>query len=249
MVIGLLTLAALAAFFIAGRVNNTEAQMALAQVPNSKWSRVLYSHKLKNVEETKWAGHPFERAVLYNSEWKTIGNKDVKFTSSGFHAPSYAMPRSRLLDVNFNEKVKVRISGIFEGELTNPDWKNCSKWGCRYFSEFAIYMRDESGNSKGMRLLGTRENIVRGNTRNKFKFTELVVENTGSEIVVSDSSGFSLAYSLDFKYVTAQGHKEPFRGTDYGELNPKQKWFLQINCHQNGEGYCRLDIKDIQVIK
>ena len=204
-----------------------------------------------NVQQFTWAGHNFETGVLSTSQYKTDGNKDVEFTDNGFYAPSYSLPRSKLLDVNMNQKIKVRISGTFEGKMESPN-TDCTGYCITtekyHFSEFGIYMIDESGNRQGMRVLGTRHNIIQGNTRNEYNFTELTVEKTGEEIIVTDSTGFKISYSKDFNYVTTDAGKELNRGGDYGKLNQDQKWFLGINCHVNGEGNCRLNITEIQVI-
>ena len=232
-----------ASFFVDG-------EEQVAQI--TKWGRLFYGQKLINVQKVTWGGRVFERSVLSTRQYKTDGNKDIKFTDSGFYAPSYSMPRSKLLDINMNKKVKVKISGVLEGEMKSSN-EHCTG-RCitteRYnFSEFSIYLRDENGNSQGMRNLGTRDNVTRGNTRSKYKFTELTVENTGEEIIVTDSSGFKISYSPDFKYITSHGQTEENHGGNYGKLNPNQKWFLVINCHVNGEGYCKLDVKDIQVVR
>lgn len=229
-----------------------DAPLVAAQVPVARWQRLLYSSKLKNVEQVTWAGHRFERAVLNTNQYKTSGNKAVTFTDSGWHAPSYSMPRSRMLDVNLNQKVRVKVTGTFEGESTSSN-ENCTgrcitteKY---HFSEFAIYVGDESGNRQGVMNLGTRDNVIRGNSRRTYTFTSLTVENTGNEIMLTDSNGFTLSYTPDFKYVTAHGTKEENRGGHYGTLNKNQKWFLGINCHVNTDGYCKLHITDIRVTK
>ncbi len=120
-----------------------------------------------------------------------------------------------MIDVNLNQKAKVKIIGTFEGEVKNLN-KDCTgrcitteKYN---FSEFAIYIIDESGNAQGIMNLGTRGNVICGNTRDKHAFTALTVENTGQEMVITDSRGFKLAYSLDFKYIAANGIKEENRG-------------------------------------
>lgn len=215
------------------------------------------SKSIQNLHQVTWAGHEFEVAYLDTSQYQTTGNKDIKFTDSGWYAPSYSLPRSRLLDANLNQKAKVRITADFEGEMKSTN-EGCTGYCItteRYhFSEFGIYMIDESGNRQGMRVLGTRHNIVQGNNKDKYKFTELTVENNGDEIIVTDSTGFEIRYSRDFYYVTTKdGGKEKNQGrftySPSGTLNTNQKWFLGINCHVNGEGYCKLDVKEIQVIE
>ena len=205
---------------------------------------------LGSLHKTNLAGHEFELAYLNTQQYKTTGNKDIAFTKSGWYAPSYSMPRSKLLDVNLNQKIKLKITADFEGEMKSSN-VDCTEYCItteRYhFSEFGIYIIDEDGNRQGIRVLGTRHNIAQGNSREKYKFTQLIVENTGEEIVITDSTGYTLAYSKDFKYITTEAGKELNRGGDYGKLNPDQKLMLGINCHVNGEGYCKLTIKEIQI--
>ncbi|TSC84096.1 MAG: hypothetical protein G01um101417_365 [Parcubacteria group bacterium Gr01-1014_17] len=204
--------------------------------------------KVVNVQKRTWGGYVFETGVLKTRQYRTDGNKTIQFTDTGWYAPSFSMPRSKLLDVNLNQKNKVRIIGTFEGKMESPNTDctgHCMTTERYHFSEFAIYLIDENGHKQGMRVLGTRNNVTRGNNRSKYKFTELAVENTGKEIIVIDNTGDSLAYSMNFKQVTAEGSTEPNRGGNYGTLNPNQKWVLGINCHVNGEGYCKLDIRDV----
>lgn len=204
--------------------------------------------RVVNIQKRTWAGHEFETGILKTLQYKTSGNSAVQFTDTGWYAPSFSMPRSKLLDVNLNQKNKVRIIGTFEGKLESQDANctgRCITTERYHFSEFSMYLIDENGNAQGMRNLGTRDNVIRGNTRSKYAFTSLTVENTGDEIIVLDSSGFKIAYSPDFKYVSAHGKREAHRGGSYGKLNKNQKWFLGINCHVNGDGYCKLDIKNV----
>jgi len=205
---------------------------------------------LGNLHKTNLAGHEFELAYLNTQQYKTTGNKDISFTKSGWYAPSYSMPRSKLLDVDLSQKVKLKITADFEGEMksTNEDCTGyCITTEKYHFSEFAIYIIDGDGDRVGMRVLGTRHNIIQGNKQDKYKFTELVVENTGEEIVITDSTGYTLSYSKDFEYVTTEAGKELNRDGNYGKLNPDQRLMLGINCHVNGEGYCKLQIKEIQI--
>ncbi|MBI3535306.1 MAG: hypothetical protein HY072_07455, partial [Deltaproteobacteria bacterium] len=116
--------------------------------------------RVVNIKKLTWAGHEFETGVLSTGQYKTDGNKDVKFTESGFYAPSYALPRSKLMDVNLNEKVKVKIAGTFEGQMDSPN-TDCTGFCMTkekyHFSEFGIYLIDESGNRQGIGGVGTRE--------------------------------------------------------------------------------------------
>lgn len=217
------------------------------------------SAKNANIHQKEIAGHPFELAYLDTTQYQTTGNKDIKFSDNGWYAPSYSMPRSKLLDVNLNQKIKLKVIGNFEGYLENMSTvnKDCGEninwYGAKcltteayHFSEFATYLIDEDGNKRALRILGTRQNIIRGNSRERYNFSDLTVENIGEEIVITDNTGFKISYSKDFKYVTTDGGREENRGSNYGELNLNQKWMLGINCHVNGEGYCKLEIKDIQ---
>ncbi|MDP3661513.1 MAG: hypothetical protein Q8R17_01515 [bacterium] len=205
--------------------------------------------KVVNVKKRIWAGHEFETGILKTGQYKTDGNTAIQFSDSGWYAPSYSLPRSTLLDVNLNQKNKVRVSAIFEGEMKskNTDCTDrCITTESYHFSEFGIYLVDESGHRQGMRVLGTRHNIVQGNSRTAYKFTELTLENTGTDIILTDSTGFVISYSADLKYVSSPGGvREENKGGSYGVLNPREKWRLGINCHVNGEGYCKLNIKEV----
>lgn len=215
------------------------------------------SGKNANVQKLTWAGHEFETAYLDTSQYKTTGNKDIKFTDNGWYAPSYSLPRSKLLDVNLNQKVKLKMTADFTGEMksTNEDCTGgCITTEKYHFSEFGIYLLDEEGGKIGMRVLGTRHNIIQGNNKTSYKFTGLTFENTGDEIILTDSTGFEIRYTPDFKYVTTKDSgKEENKGrytySQSGTLNRDKKWMLGINCHVNGEGFCKLDIKDIQVTR
>lgn len=210
-----------------------------------------YIQILKDAHKVNWAGHEFEVAYLDNYQYKHSGNRNIKFIENGWYAPSYSLPRSKLLDVNLNQKIKIKIKADFEGEMksTNENCiNNCILTGDYQFIESGIYMIDESGNKQGMRLLGTRENIVQGNIRDKYHFTELTIENTGDEIIVTDDTGFKISYSRDFKSVsTGSGKEQNTGGGYYKTLNPNQKWVLGINCHVNAEGYCKLKVNEIIV--
>jgi len=220
------------------------------------------SAKIVDKKEVSWAGHKFEIGKLSTTQYQITGNSSIQFTNNGWYAPSFSMPRSRLLDVNLNEKVKVKVIADFEGHLKNMDTvnKDCGdniNWygaKCKtteeyQFSEFAIYIIDEDGDKQGIRVLGTRQNIEQGNTREKYKFSEFTIENTGEEIKFVDSTGFKFSYSKDLKYITTEGGTEENKGGVYGTVNLDQKWMLGINCHVNGEGDCKLEIKNIQVMK
>lgn len=208
--------------------------------------------KVENLHKVRWAGHEFQVGYLNTLQYQTTGNKDIKFTSNGWYAPSYSLPRSTLLDVDISQKVKLKITADFEGEMksTNTDCTGyCITTESYHFSEFGIYIVDESGNRQGMRVLGTRHNIVQGNNKEKYHFTGLTLENTGDEIIVTDSTGYTFSYSRDLKYITTSAGRELNTGGSYGKVNLDQKWMLGINCHVNGEGYCKLNVKEIQISK
>ena len=218
--------------------------------------------KWVDVKQVTWAGHKFEIGKLSTEQYETSGNDSIQFTDSGWYAPSFSMPRSKLLDVNLNEKVKLKITADFEGQLKNMDTVNkdcgeninwygakCKTTEAYHFSEFAIYIIDEDGDRQGIRVLGTRQNIEQGNTREKYKFSEFTIENTGEEIKFTDSTGFKFSYSKDLKYITTEAGTEENKGGVYGTVNLDQKWILGINCHVNGEGDCRLGVKEIQIVK
>lgn len=210
--------------------------------------------KVENSHEVTWAGHVFEVGQLRTSQYKSDGV--VEFTDDGFKAGSYSMPRTKLLDVNLNQKIKVKIKADFQGRLdssTANSNENCVGFCItteRYhFSEFAIYAIDEDGNKQGLRTLGTRPNPIQGNSRKDFAFTELTIENTGERIIATDNTGFKVSYTADLNYAIGEGGKDIYVGADYGEMNQNQKWVLGINSHVNGEGYTRLKIKEIRIIK
>lgn len=218
--------------------------------------------KWVDVKQVTWAGHKFEVGKLSTQQYETSGNDSIQFTDSGWYAPSFSMPRSKLLDINLNEKVKLKITADFEGSLKNMDIVNkdcgeninwygakCKTTEAYHFSEFGIYIIDEDGNRQGIRILGTRQNIEQGNSREKYKFTEFTIENTGEEIKFVDSTGFKFSYSKDLKYITTEAGTEENKSGDYGIVNPNQKWILGINCHVNGEGFCQLNIEEIQVLQ
>ncbi len=206
---------------------------------------------LDNVHKVNWAGHEFEVAYLDTLQYKTTGNKNIEFTEKGWHAPSYSMPRSRLLDVNLNEKVKVTIKANFEGEMTssNEDCTDFCMTTERYhFSEFPIYIGDEDWHRKPMKIFGTRESPDEGNVRNTYNFpVEFTVENNNTNIIFSDNSGFKRTFSKDLKYILHESGEIVSARASYGEVNTDQKYFLVINCHVNAEGYCKLNIKEIIV--
>lgn len=217
-------------------------------------SGIFRRPRVENSHEVTWAGHVFEVGQLRTPQYKSDGV--VEFTGDGFKAGSYSMPRTKLLDVNLNQKIKVKIKADFEGRLddsianSNEDCLGfCITTERYHFSEIAIYAIDEDGNKQGLRVLGTRLNITRGNSRKDFAFTELTIENTGERIIVTDNTGFKVSLTKDLNYAIGEDGKDIYVGADYGEMNQDQKWVLGINSHVNGEGFSRLKIKEIQVVK
>lgn len=215
---------------------------------------IFIKPKVENPHEVTWAGHLFEVGQLRTSQYKSDGT--VEFTDDGFEAESYAMPRTKLLDINLNQKIKVKIKADFEGGLDDSISNSnkecvgfCITTEQYHFTEFGIYAIDEDGNKQGLRVFGTRQNITEGNSRKDFAFSELTIENTGERIIVTDNTGFKVSFTKDLNYAAGEGGKDIYVGADYGEMDQNQKWVLGINSHVNGEGYTKLKIKEIQVIK
>ena len=207
--------------------------------------------KATSTSQVTWAGHLFEIARLSTLQYDTSGNKDIKFTENGFAAPSFSLPRSKLLDVNMNQKIKIKVIGNFEGQLENMDTvnKDCNEkinWhGAKcltteeyHFSEICIYLVDSKETKYGVRCLGTRDSITRGNIREHFNFDWFTLENTGQGIIFNDSSGFKLDLTND----TQTEHK-------LTDLDKNDEWRLRINSHVNGIGYSKLEISEIQIMK
>ena len=182
-----------------------------------------------------WAGHEF-KVIKYN---------DVEFTNDGYMVGSNSHAKSKLIDVNVNRKIKIRVIADIEGKLeSGEENKNCVTPECirghsYNFAEFAIYFADQSRifeNRYGIATLGTRHRIVAGNDRDEFNFTEFTIENTGDSIIFSDNSGET--FTLDKNTQTEHSLEK---------LNKDETWNLHINSHVNGEGFTRIKIKDIVV--
>ncbi len=201
----------------------------------------LSPDRMTDVRKVTWAGHRFETADLRSIQYRSGG--PIEWTANGFIAGSSTMPRTKLLDVDFNQKVKVTVFANMEGELTS-DNRHCTSPSCVIDSEYnfvelPIYFVDNDETKYGMRLFGTRTGgIIFGNARNKFKYTWFSVENTGKNIILEDSGGGHSV--IDDSVVSA------FKLSD---LNPKDPWQLRINADVNGEGYAKLEIKEIRVEK
>lgn len=208
------------------------------------------SNKPVDVRRVTWAGHLFEIGKLSTSQYDNSGNDGIQFTDNGFSAPSFSLPRSKLLDVNMNKKIKIKVSGNFEGKLDNIDTvnKDCGEetnwYGAKcltteayHFSEICIYLVDSKEAKYGIRCLGTRDSIIKGNIRETFKFKWFTVENTGKGIIFEDSSGFKLDLTQD---LTTE-HK-------LSSLDKNDEWRLRINSHVNGVGYSKLEISEIKIL-
>lgn len=201
------------------------------------------SQNFENLHQVTWAGHEFEVAKLKSPYYKSDGT--VEWIDNGFIAHDFSMPRSKLLDVNMNQKRKIKVIANMEGRLDSnvPD---CASEAClnehEYpFSEFAIYFvdsRDDYEIKYGIALLGTRDRIATGHTRDEFKFGWFTVENTGKEIIFEDSSGRKFVFDEN----TPTEHK-------LSDLNQSDEWRLRINSHVNGMGYTKLEISEIQVLQ
>ena len=200
----------------------------------------LSPDRMTDIRQTTWAGHRFETADLRSIQYRSGG--PIEWTNSGFWAGSSTMPRTKLLDIDFNQKIKVTIIGDMEGELKSNN-EHCTIPSCIVdsdydFVEIPIYLVDDKDTKYGMRLFGTRFNLVEGNIRSKFKFSWFSVENTGKSIVIEDSGGTRIV--LDDS--TVSSHK-------LSNLNPNVPWRLRITADVNGEGYAKLEIKEIRVRK
>lgn len=205
------------------------------------WGNI--SNKSENIRQVRWAEHDFEIAQLQSSYYKSDGK--VEWTENGFLAHDYSMPRSKILDVNMNQKRKIKVIANMEGKLESdvPDCKDdaCLNEHEYPFAEFAIYFvdsRDDYEIKYGIALFGTRDRINTGHARDEFKFDWFSVENTGKEIIFEDSSGRK--FILDENSPTRQ---------KLSVLNQGDEWRLKINSHVNGKGYTKLEISEIQIIK
>ncbi|MBI3412745.1 MAG: hypothetical protein HY051_01525 [Candidatus Aenigmarchaeota archaeon] len=232
----------------------TGAALILSSQPQNIAKEVLGLVQTGTQAETKevtWAGHPFEIGKLSTLQYPTSGNAGIQFTDKGFYASSYSLPRSKLLDVDMNQKIKIKVTGNFEGQLYNMSTvnagcgENINYYGAKcltteayHFSEICIYLVDSRGTKYGIRCLGTRHNIMQGNTREHFKFDWFIVENTGKGIIFEDSSGVKLDLTNDTK--TAHSILS---------LDKTDTWRLRINSHVNGEGWSRLEINEIEIVK
>ena len=195
---------------------------------------------LENVHKVTWAGHNFEVAQLRSPDYKSDGS--VEWTSNGFIAHDYSMPRTKLLDVNMNQKIKVKVIANMEGRL-DSDVSDCKPDRCKEFdypfSEFALYFVDSKDSHEikyGFALIGTEDNIAVGNVRDTFKADWFSVENAGDRIIFEDSSGRKIVGDEN----SPTEHK-------LSKLNQNDEWRLRINSHVNGVGYTKLEIKEIQV--
>lgn len=199
------------------------------------------SQNFDNLHKVTWAGYNFEVAKLKSPYYKSDGK--VEWTNNGFIARDFSMPRSKLLDVNMNQKIKIKVIANMEGKLES-DVSDCKDDACfnehEYpFAEFATYFvdsRDSYEIKYGIALVGTRDRIAAGHARSEFKLDWFTVENTGKEIIFEDSSGRKIV--TDENSPTEQ---------KLSILDRDDKWRLRINSHVNGMGYTKLEIKEIQI--
>lgn len=221
------------------RITKSETEITTKKIVN----RIIggNSQNFDNLHQATWGGYNFEVAQLRSQDYKSDGM--VEWTDNGFLAHDYSMPRSKLLDVNMNQKIKIKVIANMEGRLDSvvPDCKDdaCRNENEYPFAEFAIYFvdsRDTYEIKYGIALLGTSDRIGAGHTRDEFKFSWFTVENTGKEIIFEDSSGR--------KIITDENSPTEHK---LSELQPNDEWNLRINSHVNGKGYTKLEIKDIQI--
>lgn len=199
------------------------------------------SQDFDNLHQVSWAGHKFEVAKLKSPYYKSDGM--IEWTDNGFIAHDYSMPRSKMLDVNMNQKIKIKVIGNFEGKLES-DVPDCTSEDCLNehsypFAEFATYFvdsRDSYEIKYGIALIGTRDRIAAGHARNTFKLEWFTVENTGKEIVFEDNLGR--------KIITDENSPTEHK---LSELNRDDEWRLRINSHVNGKGFTKMEIKEIQI--
>ncbi len=218
------------------------------QVDNLTTKEIIINHVIggdsqdfDNLHQVNWVGHSFEVAKLRSPYYKSDGM--VEWIDNGFIAHDFSMPRSKLLNVNMNQKIKIKVIANMEGKLES-DVPYCKDSSClnehEYpFAEFATYFVDSRDGYEikyGIALFGTRDRIATGHTRNEFKFDWFSIENTGKEIIFEDSSG--RRFVLDENSPTRQ---------KLSILNKDDEWRLRINSHVNGKGYTKLEIKEIQV--
>ena len=208
-----------------------------------KKCRDVGDDRLENVHKVIWAGHNFEVAQLRSVDYKSDGI--VQWTANGFTAQDHSMPRTKLLDINMNQNIKVKVIATMEGRL-DSEVPTCTSDSCTTefdypFSEFAIYLVDSRDTDKtkyGVALIGTEDSIAVGNVRDQFKVDWFSVEKTGNKIIFEDSSGRKIISDDN----SPTDHK-------LSDLNQNDQWRLRINSHVNGEGYTKLEIKEIQVIQ
>lgn len=199
------------------------------------------SQNFDNLHKVSWAGHNFEVAKLRSPYYKSDGM--IEWIDNGFIAHDYSMPRSKMLDVNMNQKIKIKVIGNFEGKLES-DVPDCASENCLSehdypFAEFAIYFvdsRDSYEIKYGIALIGTRDRITAGHARSEFKFDWFSVENTGKEIIFEDNLGRKLVFDKN----TPSEHK-------LSDLNQDDEWKLRINSHVNGIGYTKLTISEVEI--
>jgi hypothetical protein len=200
-------------------------------------------NKAENIRQVTWAGFDFEISQFRDINYKSDGN--IEWIENGFIAHDYSLPQSKLLNVNMNQKIKIKVIANMEGSLES-DVPDCTTESCFFkheypFAEFAIYFVDSRDHGEiryGIALIGTRDRIAAGHARDEFKFDWFSVENTGKQIIFEDSSGRRLVFDENSNTYH-----------NLSDLNQDDEWRLRINSHVNGKGYTKLEIKEIQVVK
>lgn len=201
-------------------------------------NRVFRRAKARNVHQVTWVGHRFEVGELKDPNYDSSGT--VELLADGFRGGSHSLPRTKLLDLNLNQPMTLKVTADISGELESPN-PDCvttlCRTGRRYrFAEVALYLIDREGARFGVALLGTRDHIRAGNGRSEFKFTEFTIENTGQAIIFTDSSGRRIVSDA----ISETEHR-------LSDLKTDGEWRLGINSHTNGEGYTEVRIKAIEI--
>jgi len=155
----------------------------------------------------------------------------------GFLVSSGGLATSKLLDINLNQKIKVKVFANMTGEYISGDW-----------SEFAIYVTEKedsfSDNKAGIALIGSRDHVAQfsgenENVRDSFNFEWFSVENTGETVIFEDSSGRSFSEDKDTD--------KPSSEKVFGGLDPNKEWVIRINSHVKGKGHTSIIFNKINI--
>jgi hypothetical protein len=180
----------------------------------------------------EWVGHSFAVASDGNVEFTDDGFKVI-----GRGIKDDGLVTTKLVDINMNQNIKVRVVADLEGKYQSGEW-----------SEFAIYLahNDDSffDDKIGIALMGSRDNVAQSsaprageNVRDEFSFSWFSVENTGKEIIFEDSNGRVIIDDL----------QDRRNSRIYEELDDSEMWNLRINSHVKGVGETSLKIREIIV--